>query len=213
MGNPTIRRKHDKTICKFCKKEFEYTYGKNENPIRKFCSTKCHNMFIYNPNNHRTFMCDTCKKEFSMDNRRKVYNHHFCSRECYYKWFGKAHKGKNNPFFGKKHSIDTKIKIMKGRLKIPNAYFKYGYDTEKHKKLKLQVGAFLESKGYEVFYEVCIFNIFFRVADVVGLKGQEKVVVECGTVDKKKFKEYSDIFQWIIHVPYKGEIKLIKGLF
>jgi hypothetical protein len=93
--------------------------------------------------------------------------------------------------------------------------FNYAYEKSKHRELKKKVGTFLEEKGYDVYYEVYVWvGTHFRIVDVVGFRNNysEKVAVECGNVNKNKFKEYSKIFQFILHIPYKGVITYIGGL-
>jgi hypothetical protein len=138
-------------------------------------------------------------------------------------WKLKYEEGYVNPKKGTKTSEETKEKLSRIATKIrndPNFMIKLSgtrhersYEGIEHKKLKKKIGDFLQSKGYEVYYEVYIFNYHsVRIADVVGFKGQEKVVVECGNINKKKLSEYKTVFQYIIHIPYSGEIKYLRGL-
>lgn len=85
------------------------------------------------------FICYICKKSYpiypSWLKQRKT-----CSRECGNKHKSLIQSGKNNPFFGKKHSSETinKIKIKnKGKRYSPNTEFKKGM-------VSLNKGKFLE---------------------------------------------------------------------
>jgi len=220
-------------ICLNCKKE-------TKNP--KFCSKICFNKFytgktyeeIYGKEKSdkikelirvlsvtkekKTFICKNCGKKFKWS---PVSNRVFCSVKCnnFFKR-GKSYEerlGEERGYQYRLHVAEATKKSWKEPSRFTNINgFHTGGESQAHKNLKKIIGDYLIKKGYEVFEEVPIFlRNYFRIADIVGIKnnGMEKVAVECGGVDKHKFKEYSDIFQWIIHVPYKGEIKLIKGLF
>lgn len=65
--------------------------------------------------------CETCRKEFYVfPSRIKTANPRFCSVKCYKK------DGKNNPMWGKKHSIEVLEKLANH----PNRYkFKTGKDN------------------------------------------------------------------------------------
>lgn len=147
---------------------------------------------------HYPKKCKYCN--FYFTEKKGSISQQFCSHKCYTNW-------KTGRTYEEMYGFQKSVEIH---------YKKAGTNPEskKHIELKEYVSNFLESKGYEVFTEVSVWlGFYYRIADVVGIKGQEKVAVECGSIEKKKFKEYSDVFQWIIHIPYSGKIKYLKGVF
>lgn len=72
--------------------------------------------------------CQICKKEFlvipSRENIAK-----YCSRKCRFVGMRKQLQGENNPFYGKKHSEETRKKLSKngkGKHYSPKTEFKKG---------------------------------------------------------------------------------------
>jgi hypothetical protein len=197
------------SICIFCEEKF---LTESFNP-HKFCSHDCYWKWMKGkkgckPQTGKIVKCNNCGKEvYKTLYSLKTNRHFFCSIKCKYKW----RKGKKFE--------DTLVKIKPDKLKkiiSESSMFRWkriGYETIEHKNLKKGISLFLQSRGYETYFEVPVWiGKYFRITDVVGIKGQEKVAVECGSIGKGKIREYSDIFQWIIHIPYKGEIKYLKGL-
>jgi len=74
-------KKHIKNHCLICKKIMSFSKSKRK---RKFCSRKC----FYESRKYRVnTKCDFCKK--SIIKRLNVYKklkHHFCNRECHFKF-------------------------------------------------------------------------------------------------------------------------------
>jgi hypothetical protein len=66
--------------------------------------------------------CDYCKEDFLKHQCYiKLNKHHFCSYKCKSLWQSKNMKGKNNTFYGKKHTKETiAIIIEKNKKRIHN---------------------------------------------------------------------------------------------
>ena len=214
----------------FCRKECKNFWVYKKRIERKLLIKKEYGInrqlnliFKYDPNNPHslklrkrktklknvTLICKFCNEPFI----RKINNSYtpkFCSSKCYGKYIKKL--GGVDNCLTPELSIKTKQKRFQS-VAFSGNIFTHTREGPKHKKIKLNIGKFLESKKYEVYYEVFVWvGGYFRIADVVGFKGNEKVVVECGETSKRKLKEYEKIFQYIIHIPYRGKIKYLRGL-
>lgn len=66
--------------------------------------------------------CDECGKEFILLHSQISKNqlHHFCSMACYAKWKSENFKGRNNYFYGRKHTEEFKRRLSNNR-QGPNA--------------------------------------------------------------------------------------------
>lgn len=74
--------------------------------------------------------------------------------------------------------------------------------SRKHELLKRQAAAFLKEKGYNVSFEKFIGSF---IVDVLGEKGNEKAVVECGSVSKTKLANLKFYVEKVYHLPYPGQ--------
>ncbi len=90
-------------FCKNCKKEFKiYPSLKNR---KNFCSKICRKTGIFKK-------CLFCQKEFwCFKNCILKNNRIYCSKQCHNKVLKIKMKGKNNYFYGKKHTEESKRKI------------------------------------------------------------------------------------------------------
>ena len=170
-----------------------------------------------------SIFCDFCKKNIercpSLTKNRK---HQFCSRKCTGEWQKIHLRGKNNPFYGKKHTKETLEKGLKANLgkKYPeevnkkkglpgilNPFFgkKHTKKTRKllrklsseHKNEILNQIKMLEEQGYK-----CWCPDSGARPDIVAFKENKiyAVEVEFGIPNTEKYKEntfFNDIF-WII---------------
>jgi hypothetical protein len=98
------------------------------------------------------FNCPECKKDFYLSFNQKrthhIYKKHFCSKEC----LKKSMLGKNNPFYGKKHTEEIKKFLHEKRFKTGFSYstgylrsgktriLQHRYLMEKHLGYKLPEG-------------------------------------------------------------------------
>lgn len=82
--------------------------------------------------------CEFCKNEFLI-NKSSEKNKKYCSRSCVYKSNSKKESGKNNPFYNKKHSKETKEKWKNRQNGNKNTQAKgnVGYHNRWHKKLNI----------------------------------------------------------------------------
>ena len=77
--------------------------------------------------------CDECKKNIERHpSLLKIYKFHFCDRKCFNNWKRENQKGRKNPFFGKKHTSETKKKIslIEGGTGIPYENTEYGLEFD-----------------------------------------------------------------------------------
>jgi hypothetical protein len=156
-------------------------------------------------------LCDFCGEKFIYT---KYQNKRFCSHDCYWKFLKNV--GGIEGYISPEKVEILKANQVRNRIKRSGKYLRYCNESIEHIELKQKSLNILQKQGYEVYTEVFVWvGNYFRVADVVGFKNnyKEKVVVECGNTGDNKLQEYSNVFQWIIHIPYKGNIKYIKGLF
>ena len=80
-------------------------------------------MIIEIKTNHRALMaickCDYCGKEFNKYlSIIKQYKKNYCSLICRNNLFSQIYVGKNNPFYGKTHTAETREKIKKVLSKL-----------------------------------------------------------------------------------------------
>ncbi len=67
----------------------------------------------------------------------------------------------------------------------------------------------LEALDYNISLEkwVTVNGQHYRI-DVYGLRGDEKVLVECGQCPRPKLNDLNDSFENVVHVPYGKEERL-----
>ncbi len=67
----------------------------------------------------------------------------------------------------------------------------------------------LEALGYDVSLEkwMTLNGVHYRI-DVYGLRGDEKILVECGTCPRPKLNALNGSFENVVHVPYGKEESL-----
>lgn len=108
-----------------------------------------------------TVICDFCNKQFTKYNNMSVNN--FCCRVCKSKWQKDNLIGKENPFYGKIHTVETKIAIGKANsgpskrkgCKQPettgelNPAYKHGYWMVRAQHIKMYKKCFCEDCGSE----------------------------------------------------------------
>ncbi len=159
-------------------------------------------------------ICKFCRKIFYRN-----YSKTFCTLKCFQQWLKgkpleKRLKNVKDIKLYKLHLAEATTKTWKNPNRARNFGKMYGlFESPAHKNLKQISALVLNKQGYETYFETLIWvGNYFRVVDVFGIKKDEKVAVECGGVSQRKINEYKKIFQWIIHIPYKGEIKYIRGL-
>jgi len=64
--------------------------------------------------NRAVCKCDWCDKEFIRNYFwAKSQKHHFCSRKCWIEWKKENSFGKDNPFYGKRHSRESIDKFLR----------------------------------------------------------------------------------------------------
>lgn len=100
-----------KVNCVYCGNEVERYPSQVLNNV--YCSRECRNTY-FKINNTITFNCHLCNKLKRV--RKANFNNkgnNFCSRVCKDKWQEQGLTGENNPFYGKSHSEETKIKVSK----------------------------------------------------------------------------------------------------
>ena len=96
-----VKKKYIK-ICEYCGNEFKGL------KTQKYCSVECmgkHKSIINVGKNNANwknkthhYKCDYCNKDIIITEYYDGYkNHHFCGRECYYKWKSQNLIGENNP--------------------------------------------------------------------------------------------------------------------
>ena len=64
----------------------------------------------------KTIVCNNCNKE--IEKYRLKNKNHFCNIKCKALWQKNGLCGKNNPFYDKKHTLETKHKISKIRKEL-----------------------------------------------------------------------------------------------
>ena len=110
----------EKAICEHCGKSFSYYRSTLRGKDAKFCSLKCYHDShpkAWNKGKIEYSKCLYCGKQIR--GWRK-----YCSQECYYKdvdvskHLPKVGTGKDNPFFGKKHTKKTKMKMSKNHVEV-----------------------------------------------------------------------------------------------
>lgn len=75
-------------------------------------------------------------------------------------------------------------------------------DTGAHDRLKERYKCYLENKGYKVELEKRVLNGKY-IIDVYGEKGDDVVLVEIGSIQRKgKLEELREKFKNVIHIPY-----------
>lgn len=100
-------------ICKFCKSEFNTTKSRISDGRGKYCSRKCHDL---SKRNRVKKVCLTCGQEFEVRKCREN-TAKYCSLKCYDK------SGKNNSYWGRKHSREVVEKMKKSwKMKIENGF-------------------------------------------------------------------------------------------
>lgn len=81
-----------------------------------YCSRKCRNDYM-RENHTELFNCDYCGKEKRIRKANFNYNgRNFCTRKCKDEWQKQGLRSSNNPFYKKKHSPRTKLKISKTKI-------------------------------------------------------------------------------------------------
>lgn len=106
--------------CDICGKNIEVKssiYNKYEH---HYCSYECKHLGfskyykgVNNPRYNKVVInCHVCNKEIEIPKYRlNIAKNHYCSYECANKGFSNIYSGENHHFFGRRHSIATKIKI------------------------------------------------------------------------------------------------------
>jgi len=107
-SNPNWRGGNLERICKWCGRTFNVSRRVINRGDGKFCSYRCYGMA---QRKQPIKICKNCGKAFWRKGPK-----HFCSRECESQYY----KGKNNPFYGKKHTKETIKKILKAVHAKPN---------------------------------------------------------------------------------------------
>lgn len=98
--------------CENCNVELERYPSQVLNTI--FCSKKCRSEYF--KKNHSTeLLCVQCGKRYRKRNANIGTGRQFCSKECKDSWQKEGLKRESNPFFGKRHSSNTKEKISESR--------------------------------------------------------------------------------------------------
>lgn len=113
--------KNKQKNCLWCGKSFckspHYSYSQWDE--KKFCSRSC--SCLYRTKDQRTLKkCPNCGKIFITQlNKIKRGFRIFCCSKCRYLGLSKRMAGIGNPFYGKKHSLETRKRLVSSHLGKP----------------------------------------------------------------------------------------------
>lgn len=85
--------------------------------------------------------------------------------------------------------------------------FGWSVESPKHLALKAAASELLASNGYSVEAEVPVKAGKWYVVDVLGCKGSESVVVECGDCLEDKLAALRTVYSRVFHVGYKSKLE------
>lgn len=119
--------------CIICNTDFYNFPSENKTCCSKSCATK--NRFRQKNFKKGTFLnCSNCSKSFYV-NKSRIKTAKFCSKSC-------AAIGENNPFYGKKHKVETLKKLSISHKNISN---------ETRRKQRMSYIKYHESKNGQLF--------------------------------------------------------------
>lgn len=121
--------------------------------------------------------------------------------------FGVSMYGEDNPFYGRHHTLETKIKIRRKNIKRSKKY----YDNPEHRedrkrdKFRLQkallgVSKELKAQGFKLFP----LHHGFPVPDIIAIKDNKvfavEVVSKVANIDSTKYDDYPlfDDIIWVV---------------
>lgn len=129
--------------CLICNRIFSTIPSRIKIGKGKFCSGKCSSI---NQKRQVIIKCKNCGISFSIKKNREK-SAKYCSLKCYDK------KGKNNSYWGRKHNLETKIKMRKSWTRLINNGFESPHKQKLYKncvicnkKFKLIKSIFNETK-------------------------------------------------------------------
>lgn len=96
-----MKKEHSIVSCLYCNKQFVTPMWRIRQGKGKFCSKNC---FTHSQERRIVKFCLICGNKFSVKFRRG-YTAKYCSSVC------RPRKGRNNPFYGEKHSQRTREKM------------------------------------------------------------------------------------------------------
>ena len=102
------------TTCIKCGIKFKCKKNELERGQHKYCSRECYLEAIKLP----TQICPNCGNKFQPDKNHNIHCSMKCSRKGHGKWVKENQSGDNNPFSGKKHSLETRRHLSKVKKRL-----------------------------------------------------------------------------------------------